>query len=416
LAFASGLLGANGVEIAHADYYDGLRAFDRGDTQGALDEWKKSALAGDVMAQKRLGDTYRSGRTVLQDFAEAYTWYSLASINALKVGADGVVPLELKRVKDEAVAARDTLRSLMIEDDLDQARRTIVNLYEKRGPRGLFELGELYRNGRGLPLNPVEAYRYFVIAAFQGIDDAALARDALVPRLQPAQIAAAQRAAASWRSSVDGQPAGPIKPKLAPAIAPAPAVAPIVPKEAMLPAPPQPPSGGLHAEPDLVLLEPVQANVVTLAGAPEDARIVQQALRTLRFYRGGLDGDFGVKTAKAISAFQRSIRASRTGQLSTGQLERLMLRAAGDRDDAIAQLNLGRMLISGRYLERNPDRAIRYYKRSAAQGVAEASYQLGVIYRDAIGVAADPALAAFHFREAQKRRHPKASQALRSLS
>jgi TPR repeat protein len=52
--------------------------------------------------------------------------------------------------------------------------------------------------GEGGPRDFVEAYKWFTLAAAQGIKNGAEARDALIPRMTPAQLEAAKKRATDW--------------------------------------------------------------------------------------------------------------------------------------------------------------------------------------------------------------------------
>jgi hypothetical protein len=62
-------------------------------------------------------------------------------------------------------------------------------------------LGHLYEAGQGVPQNFVEAHRWYNLAAAEGEASAAAARDGLMKRMTPEQVAAAQRLAAEWTPS-----------------------------------------------------------------------------------------------------------------------------------------------------------------------------------------------------------------------
>ena len=63
----------------------------------------------------------------------------------------------------------------------------------KRGyAKAQYSLGELYRYGTGTPIDKARAYLWFNLAAAQGVEAAAKARDSLVWQLKPEQIAAMQ--------------------------------------------------------------------------------------------------------------------------------------------------------------------------------------------------------------------------------
>jgi TPR repeat protein len=53
----------------------------------------------------------------------------------------------------------------------------------------------MYANGQGVPLDNVQAYAWFDLAASSGDAEAAAKRDALAANMTPAQIAEAQKLA-----------------------------------------------------------------------------------------------------------------------------------------------------------------------------------------------------------------------------
>ncbi len=61
------------------DYQKGRAAAKRGDYATALKEWRPLAEKGDAKAQRSLGQMYRRGQGVPQDFVMAYMWLSLAA-------------------------------------------------------------------------------------------------------------------------------------------------------------------------------------------------------------------------------------------------------------------------------------------------------------------------------------------------
>jgi uncharacterized protein len=61
--------------VALADYAAGLKAAQAGDFATAFREWKTSAEQGDAGAQYNLGQMYRRGDGVAQDYNEAVRWY-----------------------------------------------------------------------------------------------------------------------------------------------------------------------------------------------------------------------------------------------------------------------------------------------------------------------------------------------------
>jgi TPR repeat protein len=65
--------------LAAQDFQKGYAAAQAGDYATALQEWTPLAEAGDVDAQYNLGQMYRRGQGVPQDYAETVKWYRLAA-------------------------------------------------------------------------------------------------------------------------------------------------------------------------------------------------------------------------------------------------------------------------------------------------------------------------------------------------
>ncbi len=67
------------IRPAWADFQDGLAAYQRGDYQTALREWRPLAEQGYAPAQYNIGSMYKNGHGVPQDYAEAARWYRRAA-------------------------------------------------------------------------------------------------------------------------------------------------------------------------------------------------------------------------------------------------------------------------------------------------------------------------------------------------
>jgi uncharacterized protein len=65
-------------------------------------------------------------------------------------------------------------------------------------PDALFELGLMYCSGREVPLNLVQAHKWFNLAAQRGNSDAKRYRIELAAEMSKAEIAEAQRQARAW--------------------------------------------------------------------------------------------------------------------------------------------------------------------------------------------------------------------------
>ena len=68
------------------------------------------------------------------------------------------------------------------------------------GPDALFELGLMYGTGRDVPLDLVEAHKWFNLAALKGNHEARHYRTEIARELTRAEVGRAQRAAREWMS------------------------------------------------------------------------------------------------------------------------------------------------------------------------------------------------------------------------
>ncbi len=138
--------------LAHADFQDGLDAYNRGDYETAFKEWHPLAEQGNAQAQYYLGVLYFKGEGVPQDYAQARKWWR-------KAAAQG-----------HAIAQ--------------------------------FNLGLLYNFGLGVPQDYVQAHMWDNLAAAQGEELAVTGRDQMAPKMTQEQIAEAQRLAGEWELKI----------------------------------------------------------------------------------------------------------------------------------------------------------------------------------------------------------------------
>ncbi len=64
---------------AWADFQAGVDAYNDGDYDTALKEFRPLAERGKAVAQWSLGIMFERGRSVPQDYVQAYRWYTLAA-------------------------------------------------------------------------------------------------------------------------------------------------------------------------------------------------------------------------------------------------------------------------------------------------------------------------------------------------
>jgi hypothetical protein len=136
------------------------------------------AAQGDAEAQLQLAMRYATGDGVPQNDAEAAQWLAKAARQGL---AEAQYQYGLVLLQGRGVV-----------QDYKAAFAWIEKPARRGHPHAQFSLGELYRYGTGTPIDKPRAYLWFNLAAAQGVDAAAKARDSLVWQLKPEQLAAMQ--------------------------------------------------------------------------------------------------------------------------------------------------------------------------------------------------------------------------------
>ena len=146
-------------------------------------------------------------------------------------------------------------------------------------PRAMLALGRLFAQGLGVIQDFVEAHKWLNLAASRGETDALLERDALAAKMTPAQVAAAQERATSWRPVAGGgagtESSGTARNSIA--------------TQSASPPPPAPPPP-----------------------RPTAAREAQALLAALGYDVGPIDGKWGKRSARAYRAFARDAGLSDT--------------------------------------------------------------------------------------------------------
>ena len=216
LLMVSLLTFAGGMAIAQ-DYDAGLKAFQAGDFQTALKEWKPLADQGHAYAQNNLGWMYADGEGVPEDDAEAVRWYRLAadqghadaqnSLGLMYADGEGVVEDDAGAVRWYRLAAdqgfADAQNNLgwmydngegVVEDDAEAA-----GWYRLAADQGLagaqLNLGVMYANGEGVLQDNVTAHMWFNIAGANGAEDGRDNREKIERKMTPADISEAQKRA-----------------------------------------------------------------------------------------------------------------------------------------------------------------------------------------------------------------------------
>ena len=97
---------------------EGQAAYDRGDYSTALKIWRPLAEQGDARAQFDLGEMYRRGRGVPQDYVRAYMWFNL------------VASSQSGEIQKGAALSRDRLAGAMTHLQIAMARMMTTRCQE----------------------------------------------------------------------------------------------------------------------------------------------------------------------------------------------------------------------------------------------------------------------------------------------
>lgn len=151
---------------AFADVKDGVDAWQAGDFQKAVAEWRPLALAGDADAQFNMGQAYKLGRGVSADLTQAAEWYRRAA-------------------KQGHLQAEDNLGLLLFTQDRRVEAMPMIQRSAARGePRAQYVLGTAMFNGELVTKDWPRAYALTKSASDAGlaVASARLAQlDQLIP-------------------------------------------------------------------------------------------------------------------------------------------------------------------------------------------------------------------------------------------
>lgn len=172
------------VPASAQNFNQGYFAYNRGDFETALREWRPLAERGQPLAQYNLGRMYYNGEGVAQDYSEANKWFDRAAAQ-------------------QYAPAQNSLGILYdnghgVRRDYTEAIKWFRHGAEQGYTPAQVSLGLQYAEGRGVPKDYTEAVKWFDIAAGLGNAAAAKYHDALIGVLDPEEAAKAQRMARLW--------------------------------------------------------------------------------------------------------------------------------------------------------------------------------------------------------------------------
>lgn len=154
---------------------EGMEAYQRQDFAAAYEKLLPLAEGGDTEAQFLLGEMYRQGQGVRQDYRQAVAWHRKAAehgngaaqyfMGNLYVNGGGIVEKDYRQ-------AEFWYRKSIGNDNAD----------------AMYGLGYLYEKGFGVPNDLVEAYKWFSLAALKGNTKAGKKREQIRELMTPEQI------------------------------------------------------------------------------------------------------------------------------------------------------------------------------------------------------------------------------------
>ena len=167
-----------------ADLTKGQEAYDSGDYETALNEWRPLAEAGNADAQFGIGLMYSNGFGVSMDDSEAVKWYLLAADQGHGM-------------------AQNNLGVLYANGwGVPQSDEEAFKWYDMAANTGVVDaqrvLADRYASGIGIGQNKAQAYKWLSIATELGDLDAQSARDELAAGMSAEDVAEGQSLANAW--------------------------------------------------------------------------------------------------------------------------------------------------------------------------------------------------------------------------
>ena len=176
------------------DYDKGALAYQAGDYETALQEWRPLAEQGNAQAQVKLGVMYDYGNGVPRDSTEAVNWVRLAAEqgNAEAQFYLGYMYTDGEGVIQDYAEAVNWFR-LAAEQGNAEARDDLIRLASEQGNApAQYALGSMSADGDGVIQDTFIAHMWFNISAANGHELGSAGRSLIEQRMTLEQIAEAQ--------------------------------------------------------------------------------------------------------------------------------------------------------------------------------------------------------------------------------
>lgn len=181
LALLAALMLSGGPARAD-EFYEAYKAWVFRDYETAAALYRPAALAGNKVAQKRLGNLYATDTVFWHaDYAEAAKWYRLAAEQGDPEAQDGLGML----LRDGRGVAQDYAEALK------WFHKAVAKTYLP----AYYHLGEMFAAGQGMKQDYQRAYMWFSLGTRYDATDPIAARDEAARYLTPQQVAEAQKMA-----------------------------------------------------------------------------------------------------------------------------------------------------------------------------------------------------------------------------
>ncbi len=147
--------------------------YEAGEHREAFDIFQRLAECGDAVAMRYLGRLFANGEGCQGDVSEAAQWY----LRAWKANEEpaahelaSILPqLEQKAEGGEALVQFAVGMVFMyVKEDTETGMDWLTKSADQDYPEALQLLGDCYRQGKGVPCDEVQAYRYYTRAAELG--------------------------------------------------------------------------------------------------------------------------------------------------------------------------------------------------------------------------------------------------------
>jgi len=176
--FAALALGVVPIASSAQDFAKGLSAYQRGDIEEALLEWRPLADQGHADAQYKLSVMYRHGKGVPQDDAEAVRWYQLAA--------------EQGHARAQANLGFMYSNGNGVVQDYAEALRWYQLAAGQGNASAQTNLGFMYKYSSGVPQDYVSAHMWLNIASVNGGEASGEWRDEIAANMTVEEVEEAQ--------------------------------------------------------------------------------------------------------------------------------------------------------------------------------------------------------------------------------